>query len=148
MSRKNLLTMGPYDFIGPHIHFIITQRIHKLMTDFQEKLKKLTEEMVHDIYRVSTSFPKSELYGAISQIRRAALSVALNYTEGFARKRRAVNRNFVEIAYGSLQETKFLVRFAEGEKWLSGIETEPLNKKLDEIGRMLWGISARLKNDA
>jgi len=55
---------------------------------FQE-LKIKMDKYVHLVYRVTKSFPKEELYGTVSQLRRATLSVVLNYIEGFAR---AANR--------------------------------------------------------
>jgi four helix bundle protein len=117
----------------------------KNMNEFHQKLKGLIDEMVRDVYKATRVFPKDEQYGATSQMRRAALSVALNYVEGFARKRRAVNRNFVETAYGSLQETKYLARFAVDEAWLSGAMAEELLARLDKIGGMLWGVAKKLE---
>lgn len=60
------------------------------MEKFHDALKRKIDEFVHLVYRLTKEFPKSELYGATSQLRRAALSVALNYIEGYARKRRLV----------------------------------------------------------
>ncbi|PJB19449.1 four helix bundle protein, partial [Candidatus Falkowbacteria bacterium CG_4_9_14_3_um_filter_36_9] len=59
--------------------------------------------------KITRSFPKDELYGITSQLRRAALSVILNYIEGYARKRDKVYKNFLEISYGSLKEAKYLL---------------------------------------
>jgi len=104
--------------------------------------------MVDDAYSFSLRFPKDEIHGATSQLRRAALSVALNYSEGFARKSRAVNRNFADIAYGSVQESKYIVSFAVRQGWATEADARDLLANLDEIGRMLWGILARsLKNE-
>lgn len=104
--------------------------------------------MVDDAYSLSLRFPKDETHGAVSQLRRAALSVALNYTEGFARKSRAVNRNFADIAYGSVQESKYIVSFAVRQGWSTEADVKNLLENLDEVGRMLWGILARsLKNE-
>jgi four helix bundle protein len=82
------------------------------MNDFNEKLKIKMDEYVHYVYKISKHFPKDELYGATSQLRRAALSIILNYVEGFARYKIAVKRNFWEISYGSLKETKYLLYFS------------------------------------
>jgi len=69
---------------------------HKNMKagDFKEKLKGKMDEYAHFIYKVTRNFPKEELYGATSQLRRAALSVILNYVEGFARRKKLVQLNF------------------------------------------------------
>jgi four helix bundle protein len=73
--------------------------------NFNVEFRKLVDEYVHEIYDVSKFFPRDEVFGLTSQLRRAALSVALNYVEGYARQRRAVLKNFTEIAYGSLKES-------------------------------------------
>ena len=68
------------------------------MNEYQNKLKNKMDEYAHFVYRLSENFPKSELYGITSQIRRAALSVVLNYVEGYARRRLLVRLNFLEIS--------------------------------------------------
>jgi four helix bundle protein len=73
------------------------------MNDFQEKLKIKMDDYAHLVYDITKKFPHSELYGTTSQMRRSSLSVILNYIEGFARKKKAVKRNFWEISYGSLK---------------------------------------------
>ncbi len=57
------------------------------MNEYQEKLKSKMDEYAHLVYRLTKNFPKEELYGTTSQIRRAALSVVLNYIEGCARRK-------------------------------------------------------------
>lgn len=68
---------------------------------FHTRLKQIIHEYVRLVYKITKEFPKDELYGMTSQLRRSALSVMLNYIEGFARRRPAVMLNFFEIAYGS-----------------------------------------------
>lgn len=65
---------------------------------FHEELTDLIDTFAHNVYRVSRSFPKEELYAIVSQLRRAALSVALNYIEGYARIKVKVHRNFIETS--------------------------------------------------
>lgn len=111
---------------------------------FHEQLRKKMDEYVHGIYRLTKKFPREELYGATSQLRRAALSVILNYIEGYARRRDKVHKNFLEISYGSLQESKYLLDFADKEQYIHGIESEKMVKLAEEIGAMLWGTLRRL----
>jgi four helix bundle protein len=115
--------------------------------NFREELKKKMDEYVHFVYYISRNFPKDELYGATSQIRRATLSVILNFIEGFARFQKNVQRNFFEISYGSLKESKYLLHFSFVEKYISREEFYKGLKMADEIGAMLWPIIRGLKDD-
>ena len=105
------------------------------------------DEFVHLVYHVTNGFPKSELYGATSQLRRAALSVILNYIEGYARKRRLVKINFFETSYGSLQESKYLLEFACKEMWLKDTEYKHIAGLAEEIGAMLWRTLEHISRD-
>ncbi len=111
---------------------------------FHEQLKKKMDDYVHAIYRLTRKFPREEQYGATSQLRRAALSVILNYIEGYARGRNKVHKNFLEISYGSLQESKYLIDFSCKEQYLTQLESEKLIQLAEEIGAMLWGVLRKL----
>ncbi|MDD5625894.1 MAG: four helix bundle protein [Patescibacteria group bacterium] len=115
--------------------------------EFYEKLKEKMDEYAHFIYQISRKFPSDELYGMTSQIRRASLSVILNFIEGFARFRKTVQYNFFEISYGSLKESKYLLHFSLVEKYILKEEYNKGTKMADEIGAMLWSIIRGLKND-
>ncbi len=104
----------------------------------KDQLKHKMDEYVHFIYKVSKQFPKEELYGSISQIRRAALSIILNYIEGYARRRPAVQLNFFETSYGSLKESEYLLQFSIDENWIVREDCNQGLKLADEIGAMLW----------
>ena len=88
------------------------------MSDFKEKLKIKMDEYVHFVYSITKGFPRDELYGSVSQFRRATLSIVLNYIEGYARKKPLVQLNFLEISYGSLKESKYLLYFSLKEKYI------------------------------
>jgi four helix bundle protein len=105
---------------------------------FHDKLKKIMNEYAHLVYKVTKGFPKEEIYGITSQIRRASLSVILNYIEGFSRRKKLVMLNFFEISYGSLKESKYLLEFTLEENYLSKENYIKLEKLADEIGAMLW----------
>ena|SRR3989338_3806732 len=106
--------------------------------EFRNKLRSIMDEYVHFIYKISRQFPKDELYGSVSQIRRATLSIILNYIEGFARRRPAVQLNFFETSYGSLKESKYLLDFSKNEGWINAQDYNLGIKFADEIGAMLW----------
>lgn len=113
-------------------------------TEFHTQLKELMDEYLHKVYDVTRKFPKEELYVVTSQLRRATLSVALNYTEGFARFRPKVLKNFLETSYGSLRESRYLLNFALREKYLTHESFTELERLADRITRMLWGILTKL----
>jgi len=105
---------------------------------FHDHLKKIIDDFVHLIYKETRHFPKEEIYGVTSQLRRAALSIILNYIEGFARTRSAVYINFLEISYGSLKEVKYLLHFSWKEGYITEIKYKNLLLQCEEIGAMLW----------
>lgn len=112
--------------------------LENTMSQFQIKLKKLMDEYVHYTYKVVKQFPKEELYVASSQLRRASMSVILNFVEGYARRCKTVQLNFYEIAYGSLGESRYLFHFALVEQWIEKKQYDQVVVYADEIGRMLW----------
>ncbi|MEW6407679.1 MAG: four helix bundle protein [Patescibacteria group bacterium] len=129
------------------------------MRNFHDELKILMDDFVFRVYEATKKFPKEELYGLTSQLRRAVLSVILNYIEGYARQRKDVLKNFIEISYGSLKETKYLlypptfqntppkggrIYFSYRQKYLDEKEYKELIEKADKIGKMLWGVLKKL----
>ena len=113
--------------------------------NFPVLLKKKMDECVHLIYKVAKNFPRDELYNVTSQLKRASLSVILNYIEGLARQKKAVKRNFWEISYGSLKETQYLLHFSLEENYLSQDDYRQIINLADEIGAMLWRSIEALK---
>ncbi len=111
---------------------------------FHQDLYKIMDEYVHGIFKLSKRFPREELFVTSSQLRRSALSIILNYVEGYARFRHGVLKNFLEISYGSLKESKYLLDFSTQEGWLTAKEVEPLINSAERIGKMLWGILQKL----
>jgi four helix bundle protein len=121
---------------------------HNTTEQFHDKLKRKMDEYVHLVYNITRDFPQSELYGATSQLRRAALSIILNYIEGYSRKRRLVKINFFETSYGSLQESKYLLEFAQKEAWLKEDEYQHVLQLAEEIGAMLWRTIENLSHES
>jgi len=107
---------------------------------FHDKLKKLMDAYVHSVYRITKNFPREELYGVTSQLRRSALSVILNYIEGFARHGEKSKQNFFVISYASLKESKYLLHFSLIEKFINKESYKIVLGMADEIGAMLFGI--------
>ena len=98
-----------------------------------EKSNLLTIE----IYKITTSFPKHELYGIISQLRRASLSVPTNIAEGCGRNSKAELCRFLQIAAGSASEVEYLIDISYQLKYLNEGSYKELNLGITEIKKML-----------
>ena len=96
--------------------------------------------LAKQVYYVSQNFPKSEMYGLTSQLRRAAISVILNIVEGFARQSKNEYRRFLLISFGSLEETRYILEFAFGQKYVSQQEFTTLNGVANEVAKIIWTI--------
>jgi four helix bundle protein len=90
------------------------------------------------VYRFTTVFPKEELYGLTSQFRRAAISVAANIAEGFRKRGRPDKARFMNIAQGSLEESRYYLILAND---LGYGDTSRLNVQLVEISKLLESYS-------
>lgn len=106
---------------------------------------KKADVFAHRIYAVSKQFPKEEMYGLTSQLRRAAISVVLNLIEGYARNRNAEHIRFMEIAYGSLKEVKYLLYFSFKEQYIEEKDYQQLIDLSEEIGKLIWVKKGTLK---
>lgn len=99
-----------------------------------------SKELCLLIYEITKQFPKEELYGITSQIRRCAVSIPSNIAEGYAKSSSKENLRFVEIAYGSYYE---LITQMEIANCLGYIKYEKdINKYrelIEEVGKLLYG---------
>jgi four helix bundle protein len=96
------------------------------------------DEMAYEIYMITKKFPKDELYGLTSQLRRAALSVPTNIVEGYARKGDKELTRFINIAIGSMAETEYLLSFSSRLGYLSESDFTRIENLRSEVGRFLW----------
>lgn len=94
--------------------------------------------LAKEIYKITFSFPKEEIYGITSQIRRSALSVPLNIIEGYARNNKKEFKNFLRIAYASLAETEYLLDFAFFQNYMSKQQFIFVKTLLEECEKVLW----------
>jgi len=94
--------------------------------------------LVLAIYRFSAMFPKNELYGLTLQIRRAAVSTPANIAEGFKKRGKADKARFMNIAQGSLEETRYYLILARD---LGYLDSHTLLSQLEEVSRLLEAYS-------
>ena len=99
---------------------------------------QLADKLALDIFKATKSFPKEEMYGLTSQLRRAALSIPTNIVEGYSRKGDKELSRFVNISLGSLAETKYLLYFAHRLEYLSKNDYDKISANYEELGKKLW----------
>ncbi|MFZ5940872.1 MAG: four helix bundle protein [Bacteroidota bacterium] len=107
-------------------------RDHKKLRAFE-----LADELVIMVYRFTRGFPKEEVYGLSSQMRRAAISVPSNIVEGCSRTSTAEYKRFLEIAFGSLRELYYQYSIAIRLGYIEKDKNEVYNVKFVETEKVL-----------
>lgn len=106
---------------------------------------KKAMDLVVACYKASGKFPKHELFGLTSQLRRAAVSIAANIAEGQSRGHTKEFIQFLSVAYGSLAELETHVQIAERLGYLESKESTELLEFTSRVGMMLNGLKRSLK---
>ncbi len=96
--------------------------------------------LVLEIYTASKTFPKDELFGLTSQIRRAAVSVTSNIAEGFVRQTKNDKINFYTTSLASLSELRSQLLIARDLEYISRDSFTALEKKAETVSQMLTGL--------
>jgi four helix bundle protein len=97
-------------------------------------------DFVMELYMVTAQFLKEEIYGIISQMRRAAISIPSNIAEGAARIHKTEFRQFLYIALSSAAELETQLIISEKLLFIPKVQKENLVEKLNTISRMLQGL--------
>jgi four helix bundle protein len=105
-------------------------------------------DLVTAVYRASQGFPKEEIFGLVSQIRRSAVSVPSNIAEGHARTSRKEFQYFLSNARGSLAELETQLTIAHQLAYIDETGINQLLDRLGEVGRILNGLLASLKRSS
>ncbi|MDD3641608.1 MAG: four helix bundle protein [Atribacterota bacterium] len=104
-------------------------------------------ELVTDVYDVTSLFPKNEIYGLTSQIRRSAISIPSNIAEGFTRYYNKEFRHFLYIALGSCAELETQLIIANRLKYLESDVKSKISNDLDIICKMITNLIKKINND-
>lgn len=112
------------------------------------KVWKKALDLAEAIYEATASFPKEEMYGLTSQMRRSAVSVASNISEGAGRNSKGEFIHFLGIAQGSAYELQTQLVLSNRLSLLNEEELNILLKQLDEVQRMNYGFHEFLKSNA
>ena len=98
------------------------------------------DDLVTQIYSATKDFPKEEIYGVVSQIRRAAVSIPSNIDEGAARKTAKEYLQFLYIAQGSLSELEYLLYLSKKLGYLKDIGYDKLDDLRNQTAKTLYGL--------
>ena len=104
------------------------------------KAWQLADELALLVYKATKGFPKSEIWGLTSQMRRAAVSAPANIVEGSARRNRGEYLQFLYIAISSLAELSYYIKFAKKLEYLDTNRYQELREKAQESLRTLQGL--------
>ncbi len=104
-------------------------------------------DLVENVYLATASFPKEEMFGLTSQLRRAAVSVPSNIAEGHGRQSDRDFQRFLRIAQGSLRELETQLLLAQRLKYVDQPASSTLLESTEELGRLLNGLLKAIQRD-
>lgn len=114
------------------------------MRDFKKyDVWQSSHKIVLDIYQITSTFPKEELFGLTSQIRRSVISIPNNIAEGCGRNSDKEFAQFLNIALGSLSESEYLLFLAKDLKYIETDEFERINEELNKAKRRIYQLRSK-----
>lgn len=109
---------------------------------------KLADDLTFAVYKATKSFPKEELYGITSQLRRVASSVAANIVEGSARESMKEYLHFLQIARASLSETQYFLHLATRLEYLSQASSNDFASHCKRTFACLHGLMSAIRRES
>ncbi|MEP3210167.1 MAG: four helix bundle protein [Maribacter sp.] len=108
------------------------------MRDYKKyQVWELGHEVTLEVYKLTKDFPKTEIYGLVSQMRRASSSIPANIAEGCGRESDSEFKRFLTIARGSASELEYLTILAKDLGYTKEIEFKKINDIVDKVRRSL-----------
>jgi four helix bundle protein len=111
------------------------------------KIWQKSIQLVEEVYTSSRNFPKEEMYGLQSQLRRSAVSIPSNIAEGFARLHNREYRNFLYISLGSCAELTTQIIIASRLKYIEKAKADTLLNEIEEISKMTMSLIKKLNTN-
>ena len=119
------------------------------MRDFKNlQVWEKSHDLTLRIYELTSHFPREEIYGLTSQIRRACASVPTNIAEGCGRESPADFARFLQIAMGSASETEYLILLARDLKYINANQYVALTDAIVRVKKMLTSLLKSLRTDS
>jgi len=101
---------------------------------------QIAHGLVLEIYKITKKYPKDELYGIVSQLRRAALSITSNIAEGFSRYHYNDKIRFYHCARGSASEVRNCLRLSKDLEYIAEEECKSLSDGMEKVLKMINGL--------
>ena len=113
--------------------------------DFRQlKVWEKSHQLALEIYKTTGNFPREEVYGMVSQMRRSAVSIPTNIAEGCGRSGDKDFARYLQIAFGSASELEYQILLAHDLNFVDGQDYDRLTGNVIEIKRMLYSFMRRL----
>ena len=115
------------------------------MRDFKKyDIWQLSHELTLEVYKITSTFPKEELFGISSQLRRATSSIPTNISEGCGRNSDKEFNQFLNIALGSALETEYLFILSKDLHYLNQEKFQDLELKINNIKSKIYKLKQKL----
>jgi four helix bundle protein len=111
------------------------------------KMWQKSHDFVLESYKITENYPKEELFGLTSQLRRAAVSIPANIAEGYKRKGKIEKLRFFNISQGSLEECRYYLILSKDLKYINNEQYLLLTDKLEETSKALNSYCKKLYED-
>ena len=102
--------------------------------------------LIEEVYKITKNFPKEELYGLTSQLRRAVVSIPSNIAEGFARFHNNEYKQFLYISLGSCAEVSTQITIASRLGYIANNKVDILLDEIEQISKMTMGLVKKLNS--
>jgi four helix bundle protein len=147
---KDYLVKGSYVERLSAISFQLSLNQHNIvMRNFRNlKVWKKSHELVLSVYNSTASFPKEELYGLVSQLRRSAASIPSNIAEGYGRNTQSQMAHFLNISLGSASELEYQVLLAKDLNFINDSVFHEQTELIHAIKRMLTSLLQKVSADS